>query len=303
MSKLSKREKKIVKLMVFVALITGLVEVYDRFGKAKRDLQFNIDTAVSAQGTLLEKLKESPDQYLKKSRALAETMEMAEEKIFRMDKQSNAQFQFQEDITKAADKAGINLNSLNKRRAKPLFKGSDVIQIKAYFGYNCPLVNLLEFLEMVSHAEYFTAVDTLNINVNSKRRRRKRDKDKPDPGITVRGSCVLATLYQVPDKNSPTVKQGDEIESSKVNASNKDPEKGLKQSPPAEIKPDAGKKGKTSKTGKKEGVTSKSSPSGKKTQQPVKTSAHSKKTNTPKKLAQKPRPLTHTRKMKGRIKI
>jgi hypothetical protein len=230
-------------------------------------------------------------------------MEIAEEKIFRMDKQSNAQFQFQEDITKAADKAGINLNSLNKRRSKPLFKGSDVIQIKAYFGYNCPLVNLLEFLEMVSHAEYFTAVDTLNINVNSKRRRRKKDKDKPDPGITVRGSCVLATLYQAPDKNSPTAKQDDKKDSSQVDEAKKDPGKGTKQPPTSGTKSDTGNKEKTSKTGKQGGTASKQSPSGKKAQPPAKSSAHDKKTNAPKKLAPKPRPLTHTRKMKGRTKI
>ena len=73
-----------------------------------------------------------------------------------------------------------------------------MVQLKTYFGFNCPLINLLEFMDQISHKEYFMVFDTLNINVNTTRRKatKKGFKEEPDPGLTVRGSCVLATLYK-----------------------------------------------------------------------------------------------------------
>ena len=196
--KFNKRETKIIKLMIFIVVVALMVESYDRYNKAKEAVQFQISTEVLAQETLLNKLTEQPEAYIKKSEDLSSVMLDAEERILRMDNQSNAQFQFQEDITKAADKTEISLNSLNKRRSKELFKGSDMVQLKTYFGFNCPLINLLEFMDQVGHKEYFMVFDTLNINVNTTRRRapKKGLKEEPDPGITVRGSCVLATLYK-----------------------------------------------------------------------------------------------------------
>jgi len=196
--KFNKREVKILKLMAAVVLLTVAVELYDGFMQKKQQLQFDIETEMSAQETFLEKLKTNPEVFQKKSNELAVIMAEAEERILKMDKESNAQFKFQEDITIVADKTGINLNSLNKRRSKELFKGSEMIQLKAYFGFNCPLVNLLEFLDQISHKDYFVAVDTLNVNVNTRRRRssRRNQKEPEDKEITIRGSCVLATLYE-----------------------------------------------------------------------------------------------------------
>jgi len=196
--KFSKRETKILKFMALAIFLFFVNKGYEGYLKSKEDLQFQIDSAIMAQDVLLQKLKQDPEEYIRKTKALSATMDETEERILRMNTKNDAQFLLQEDITKSADKAEINLNSLNKRRSKELYKGSELTQLKAYFGFNCSLVNLLDFMEQTSQKDYFMAVDTLNINVNKKRRsRRKQTEEELDTGVKIRGSCVLSTLYLV----------------------------------------------------------------------------------------------------------
>lgn len=293
--KFNKREVRILKLMAALVILTAGLELYEWFAAQKEQLKFDIETEMSAQETFLQKLKANPDEFQKKSNELALVMTDAEERILKMDKESNAQFRFQEDITIVADKTGINLNSLNKRRSKELFKGSEMIQLKAYFGFNCPLVNLLEFLDQISQKEYFVAVDTLNVNVNTRRRRsRKKSKEPENQETTIRGSCVLATLYQ---------KSSEDIANPVPQPDDPEEDEELEDQEDSNLSTSSTKQSEPKKAPEKRPGEDTGSPKDTKATPKDKTPPKLIGPKTPKEkteLVGKPRPLTHTNKKKAR---
>ncbi|PIE02352.1 MAG: hypothetical protein CSA81_07520 [Acidobacteria bacterium] len=301
--KFSKREGKIIKFMIVVLIIYLANWAYEAYAQKKLDLQFQIETSMNAQTVLLERLKDNPKNYIKQTKVLSKIMEDAEERILRMKSKNDAQFLLQEDITKVADKTDINLNSLNKRRSKELYKGSELTQVKAYFGFNCPLVNLLDFLGETSQKEYFMAVDTLNINVNKKRKRRRRDKkEETDEEVTVRGSCVLATLYQVKqgeEHNDPVTEEEKALDVTQVDTPGESPKNKAENSrEKTVVKPI-----KTGKKEEKEPATKLKNRENKEQTKVQEKKGRQKAVPTKKELAKKPRPLTHTNKKRGKGRI
>jgi len=287
--KFSKRETKILKFMILAIVLFSLNKGYEGYLESKENLKFQIESEIMAQEVLLEKLEQDPEEYSKKTRALTITMDDAEERILRMDTKNDAQFQLQEDITKDADKAEINLNSLNKRRSKELYKGSELTQLKAYFGFNCSLVNLLEFLDQSSNKEYFMAVDTLNINVNKKRksRRKKKKEEELDTGVQIRGSCVLSTLYQVKGSESHDETADSSAEPTAAGSASVDQKEAGSKIPSTPDKP------KGTPVAKKENKKVDQKP----------TDTPTEETQEVKTLIKKPRPLTHNNKKRKGGKI
>ncbi|CAM2067578.1 hypothetical protein SCOR_19505 [Sulfidibacter corallicola] len=199
MKKFNRREKTILRMMFFVIVIWGVLELHELYIAKKQNLRDEIDTANEQIITYLGKLEgESPDGYLKRAERLEKNLKNARDRIILLPDEDKATRITRESITKKAEAAGVTLPSISVRRTEEVNEDSPLKEIRIYFAFDAELDELLTFFESFENEPYYMVIDTLSITArrNYRKRGRNRKGTNRKPRKALNGNAVISSLFQ-----------------------------------------------------------------------------------------------------------
>lgn len=198
MRKFSRREKRILKLLLGVCLIALVLEVDARFRQTKADLVLSIENQRATLNTYFEKLKTdtSLEDYRTKTTDIETSLEQFRDRILELPRETDATLLIKENMDKAAKELGMSISSISTRSSKELVKGQPMRVLQTYFAFDTDLESLLEFFDAMSQQQYFLSIDVLNLGTRqriSSRQRRRNTKIQERPPLN--GNALLTTLF------------------------------------------------------------------------------------------------------------
>jgi hypothetical protein len=200
MKKHSQRERRLIRLAGLTILLFLAHGQWQRYGGHKAALRREIQSLQESGSQLTERLKYDKEALLREMEQFGQQTNAMQDHLLRMDEESEAQFRFQEDISKLGEKTKINMGSAAKRNSKVVHEAAGLVEIRTYFTFDCTMQPLIEFFEGLSQLGYFVAIDQLTMNSYSQHRskpaRGKEAEETYESEDKLRGTATVGALFR-----------------------------------------------------------------------------------------------------------
>lgn len=205
--KISSREKRILRLTLVVVGIALAVEVWDRYTAMKENLRQELSSTKSEIAAFTERLAEekSPRIYIEDGERIEDELFMAREKIVELPTEAEASLMVRQTIANAGEAHGVNINSINVRRARDLDEERELKGLRTYFGFDCELEPLLKLFATLEEQPYYLSVESLTISAPVRRARRnpRRNQARTPRRSSLTGNAILTTLFVADPEGKP----------------------------------------------------------------------------------------------------
>lgn len=200
MKKYSKREKLIIRLMIFAVLVAVLMEGWDAYVAMKQERQGDIDGLRMELKTYTSQLKNAEFtviDYEEKTVAIDEQILRSRDRIMQLPSESAASLLVRQHISDIGQHVDTNINSITTRPPEVVNEESGLLEMKTYFTYDSELEGLLNFFQIMDQQGYYMVIDQLNLRARPAPRRRRKGRttvNRPKRN-SLSGNMILSTLY------------------------------------------------------------------------------------------------------------
>lgn len=200
MKKHSQRERRLIRLAGLTILLFLAHGQWQRYGEHKAALRREIQSLQDSGTQLTERLEYDKEALLREIENFGLQTTALQDHLLRMDEESEAQFRFQEDISKLGEKTKINMGSAAKRNSKVVHEASGLVEIRTYFTFDCGMQPLIDFFDGMRQLGYFVAIDQLTVNSYSQHRskpaRGKDSEEGYESEDKLRGTATVGALFR-----------------------------------------------------------------------------------------------------------
>ncbi len=206
MRKYSGREKTILKLLAFAALVALGLEVFDWYSAKKQALRDEIDNKNGQVAAFLKELEnENAEVYRRRAEEIDKRLLLAQDRVLELPRETDANLLISKTITERAEDSGVTVNSISNRRSVEI-EGSPMTELRTYFAYETKLEAFLEFFQALDNQGYYMVIESLNLSARrsvyrSNRRNIKRRNTNVRQRAPMTGNAVIATLF-TPNPNA-----------------------------------------------------------------------------------------------------